>query len=58
MAYETKAILSLLAHTVSKAESVEEAYDAILAAANVEGFDLPPYKEMIKKTKKKTTKKE
>ena len=52
MAFETKALLSLLAHVVSKADNVKEAYDAILAAANVEGMDLPPYEDMLKKHKK------
>jgi len=53
MAYETKVILKLLASQVAKAENLEEAYDAIVDAANVEGMDLPSYKEAVAKAKKK-----
>jgi len=49
MAYETKVILSLLANQVAKAKSLEEAYMAIVDAANVEGLALPDYDEVQKK---------
>jgi hypothetical protein len=52
MAYKTKSLLSLLAHAIAKAESAEEAYEAVIAAANVEGMDLPSYEEMLAKQKK------
>ena len=52
MAFETKVILSLLARHIAKAESLEEAYEAVAEAANVEGLDLPSFQEMLKKVKK------
>jgi hypothetical protein len=45
MAYETKVILSLLARQVGNSETLEEAYTAIVDAANVEGVQLPSYEE-------------
>ena len=53
MAYETKVILTLLAEYVGRAKTVEEAYDVIVKAANVEGVELPSYKEFIKQQKNK-----
>jgi len=53
MAFETKVILTLLAEYVGRAETVEEAYNVIVKAANVEGLELPSYEEFIEKTKKK-----
>jgi len=53
MAFETKVILTLLAEYVGRAETVEEAYNVIVKAANVEGLELPSYEEFIKKMKKK-----
>ena len=50
MAYETKVILSLLAQRIFKSETIEEAYTAIVEAANVEGLQLPTYEERMKKT--------
>ena len=49
MAYETKVILALVAQQVAKAKSLEEAYMAIVDAANVEGLSLPDYDEVQKK---------
>ena len=49
MAYETKVILALLASLVGKADTLEEAYKAIVAAASVEGLELPSYEEVRKK---------
>jgi hypothetical protein len=43
MAYETKVILTLLSRQIAKAESLKEAYDEVIKAANVEGVQLPSY---------------
>ena len=48
MAYDTKVLLSLLAHQIVKATSLEEAYYAVMSAANVEGLKLPEYEELKK----------
>lgn len=55
MAYETKVILRLLAAQIAKAEDVEEAYDAVVTAANVEGMEIPEYKDAKLKHKKNKT---
>ena len=47
MAYETKVILSLLAQSISKVQTIEEAYDVIRNAANVEGIQLPTFEEAV-----------
>jgi len=47
MAYETKAIFSLLAQSVARAKTIKEAYNIIAMAANVEGMKLPSYDECI-----------
>ena len=47
MAYETKAIFSLLAQSVARAKSVKEAYGIITTAAGVEGLKLPTYEEYL-----------
>jgi len=49
MVYETKAILSLLARHIGNSKTVEEAYEAVVEAANVEGLEIPSYKEFIKR---------
>jgi len=43
MGYETKVILALLARNIGKAKTVKGAYNAVVAAASVEGLELPPY---------------
>ena len=48
MSQETKMLLTLLANSVAKSETVEEAYMAIAEAANVEGVALPSYKDAVK----------
>ncbi|MCL2405618.1 MAG: hypothetical protein FWC92_08740 [Defluviitaleaceae bacterium] len=53
MAYETKVILTLLAEYVGRAETVEEAYNIIIRAANVEGVKLPSYEEFQEQLKGK-----
>ena len=53
MAYETKVILALLARQIGNAETIEEAYTAIVEAANVEGLQLPSYEEFKKEKEKK-----
>jgi len=53
MAVETKIILSLLAKVISNAETVEEAYEAVVEAANVEGLSLPSYEEVVERRKEK-----
>ena len=45
MAYETKVNLMLLAQQIAKCETIEEAYNAIAMAANVEGMNLPTFEE-------------
>ena len=45
MAYETKVLLSTLAASISRAETIEEAYSVIVDAANVEGMQIPSYEE-------------
>ena len=45
MAYETKVILMLLSQQVGKAQTLKEAYTAIVDAAGVEGLHLPSYEE-------------
>ena len=52
MAYETKVILALLARQIGNSETIEEAYTAIVEAANVEGVQLPTYEEFKKAQKK------
>ena len=47
-AYETKVILSFLSKCVARASSVEEAYECVAEAANVEGAILPNYNEFLK----------
>ena len=47
MAYETKVILAMLAERISNATSIEEAYEVIRNAANVEGVQLPAYCDVI-----------
>jgi len=56
MAYETKAIFSLLADSIAKAKSVKEAYNVVARAANVEGVKLPTYDEYIKMLEKENEK--
>jgi hypothetical protein len=53
MAFETKVLISLIARHIAKADSLEEAYEAVMEAANVEGMDLPSYEAMLVKLKKK-----
>jgi hypothetical protein len=52
MTYETKVVLSAVAQFICKADTLEEAYDAVKEMANVEGLLLEPYE---KKRKRKTT---
>ena len=53
MAYETKVILTMLAEYVGRAETLEEVYDFIVQAANVEGLKLPSYEEFQEKLRQK-----
>jgi len=41
--YETKAILVAIGKIISKSDSLEEAYEAVVEVANVEGAILRPY---------------
>jgi len=52
MAYETKVILALLADSVGNAKTIEEAYNIIVQAANIEGVKLPSYEEFKEKKNK------
>jgi len=47
MTLETKVILKLLADNVAKSKTLEEAYESIAEAANLEGLALPSYKEAL-----------
>jgi len=47
MALETKVILKLLADSVAKSKTLEEAYETVARAAKVEGLTLPSYKEAL-----------
>ena len=51
MSYETKVILTMLAEYVGRAETLEDAYEFIVQAANVEGLKLPSYEEFKEKLK-------
>lgn len=51
MAFETKAIFSLLSDSVGRTKSVKEAYNVIVKAANVEGVKLPSYDDFIAQLK-------
>ncbi|MCL2018315.1 MAG: hypothetical protein FWG70_01030 [Oscillospiraceae bacterium] len=52
MAYDTKALLSVLADTVIKSKTLKEVYLSIMKAANVEGVTILPYEEAIKEVEK------
>lgn len=54
--YETKVILTLLAHQIATSKSVEEAYAAVRRAANVEGLQLPPLDEFLREIEQETKK--
>ena len=58
MAYETKVILALLARQIGNAETIEDAYTAVVEAANVEGVKLPSYEDFKKRQKGKLKKAE
>jgi hypothetical protein len=47
MAYDTKAMFSLLADNVAKSKTLKEAYLVIMKAANVEGVAIKPYEEAL-----------
>jgi len=52
MAFETKAILALLAESVGRASTIREAYNFIAAAANAEGANLASYDDFVKRVEK------
>ena len=52
MAFETKALLTLLADVALRAETVEEMYNVIAKTANAEGMILKPYEEAKAEIKK------
>ena len=56
MAYETKVILKFVANTIGNADTLEEAYEAIVEAASIEGLSLPSYAEHKEKQSKKRDK--
>jgi len=61
MALETKVILKLLTEAIGRAKTVEEAYQILAGAAEVEGINVPSYDEFlanIESTKAKKTKPE
>ena len=49
MAYETKAILRLVANHIVLAKDLEQAYELVRDAAQTEGMSLPAYKDAKKK---------
>ena len=49
MAFETKAILSLLARQIAGSKSLKEAYGAVESAANAEGAKIDSFEDMKKK---------
>jgi len=51
MAYETKVILTMLAEYIGRAETIEEAYNFVVKAANAEGLALPSYDEFQEQLK-------
>jgi len=51
MAYETKAIFSLLADSIGRAKTVREAYNIIVKAANIEGVHIMSYEEFMEQLK-------
>ena len=51
MAYETKAIFSLLADSIGRAKTVKEAYNIVVKAANIEGVQIVSYDEFIEQLK-------
>ncbi len=53
MAYETKVLLIAIAKITSKANDVEEVYNAVAKMANAEGVVLEPYAEAVKENTKK-----
>jgi len=52
MAYDTKAMFSLIANNIAKSKTLSEAYAAVMEAANVEGVNLPTYEEKIAELEK------
>ena len=53
MAYETKVILRMLANQVALAETIEQAFELIRTAAQVEGLTIPDYEEVRRELKVK-----
>jgi hypothetical protein len=49
--YETKVILKLLADSIARAESIEEAYSYVSRAASAEGMTLPSFEDCVKEIK-------
>ena len=49
MAIETKMLFSLVLDTVARSTSLEEAYEVIATAANVEGINALSYDDAVKK---------
>lgn len=53
MAYETKVILAALSRNIARLNTIEEAYEELVAVAAVEGLKLPPFEEVRKEKKEK-----
>jgi len=53
MAYETKLIFRLLAEAIGRTDTVEEAYNVVMQAANVEGVIIPTYEDFREQLKGK-----
>ena len=53
MAYETKVILRMLANQIALAETMEQAFEMVRTAAQVEGLTIPEYEEVRRELKVK-----
>ena len=51
-AYETKVIIKQMTEIVARAESLEDAYNAIANSEREEGISLPTYEEKRREIKK------
>ena len=56
MVCETKVILTSLAEHIGRSNSVKEAYNCVVKAANVEGLKLPSYEEFQEQIKDESEK--
>ena len=55
---ETKMLVSLMARYIARADSLKDAYEAVMDMGNVEGVIIPSYEAMLEKIEKSNDKKE